>query len=99
MYASRARVARESISECDMHAVASVTQIPIYGIPTYGYVSFKLLIVYVFVPAVLLSVKARESLLHSIKSCAGRARVKSESSARECELVGGRHCINKYNYK
>ena len=38
----------------DMHAVASVTQIPIYGIPTDDYVSFKLLIVYVFVPAVLL---------------------------------------------
>ena len=38
----------------DMSAVASVTQIPIYGIATDDYVSFKLLIVNVFVPAVLL---------------------------------------------
>ena len=38
----------------DTRAVASVTQIPIYGIPTDDYVSFKLLIAYVFVPAVLL---------------------------------------------
>ena len=38
----------------DMSAVASVTQISIYGIATDDYVSFKLLIVNVFVPAVLL---------------------------------------------
>ena len=38
----------------DTSAVASVTQIPIYGIATDDYDSFKLLIVYVFVPAVLL---------------------------------------------
>ena len=77
----------------DTRAVASVTQIPIYGIPTDDYVCFKLLIVYVFVPAVLLCVKARKLLLHSIESRASRARVECESSACECELVGGRHCI------
>ena len=33
---------------CECHSI------PIYGIPTDDYVSFKLLIVYVFVPAVLL---------------------------------------------
>ena len=38
----------------DTRAVASVTQISIYGIATDDYVSFKLLIVNVFVPAVLL---------------------------------------------
>ena len=35
-------------------AVASVTQILIYSIATDDYVSFNLLLVYVFVPAVLL---------------------------------------------
>ena len=30
--------------------------------------------------------------MHSIESRASRARVECESSARECELVGGRHC-------
>ena len=59
----------------DTSAVVSVTQISIYGIATDDYVSFKLLIVNVFVPAVLLLVMARESLLHSIESCASRARV------------------------
>ena len=38
----------------DTSAVASVTQISINGIATDDYVSFKLLIVNVFVPAVLL---------------------------------------------
>ena len=44
-----------------MSAVASIPQISIYGIATDDYVSFKLLIINVFVPAVLLLVKARES--------------------------------------
>ena len=61
---SRASVARESHASCarvqlalELSAVASVTQISIYGIATddyHDYVSFKLLIVNVFVPAVLL---------------------------------------------
>ena len=38
----------------DTSAVASITPIPIYGIATDDYVRFKLLIVNVFVPAVLL---------------------------------------------
>ena len=40
----------------DTSAIASVTRIPIYGIATDDYVSFKLLIVHVniFGPAVLL---------------------------------------------
>ena len=47
---------RESQLALDTSAVESVTQISIYGIATddYMYVSFKLLIVNVFVPAVLL---------------------------------------------
>ena len=49
---------------------------------TNDYISLKLLIVNGFVPAVLLWVKARESLLHSIQS-------RAMSSVRECELVGG----------
>ena len=51
------RVERESRASqlaSAISAVASVTQIPSYGIPTDDYVSFKLLIVYIFVPAVLL---------------------------------------------
>ena len=56
----RARVCESSASRVrvqlalDTSAVASITQIRIYGIPTDDYVNFKLLIVYVFVPAVLL---------------------------------------------
>ena len=49
-----ARVACECKLALDTSAVASVTQISIYGIATDDYVSFKLLIVNVFVPAVLL---------------------------------------------
>ena len=50
---SRASHARVQLA-LDTSAVASVTQISIYGIATDDYVSFKLLIVNVFVPAVLL---------------------------------------------
>ena len=59
----------------DTSAVASVTKISIYGIATDDYVSLKLLIVNVFVPGVLLWVKACESLLHSIESRASHSRV------------------------
>ena len=53
-------------------------------------ITLVLLIVNTFGPAVLL--KEHESLLHSIESCASRARIECEWSACECELVGGRHC-------
>ena len=35
--------------------------------------------------------------MHSIESRASRARVECESNARECELVGGRHCMLIYS--
>ena len=59
-----------------MSAVASIPQISIYGIATDDYVSFKLLIINVFVPAVLLLVKARESYC----TRSSRARVTRVSS-------------------
>ena len=68
--ASHVRVQLESVRVLDTSAIASVTRIPVYGIATDDYISFKLLIV------TSCFFKACKSLLHLIESYASRVRVK-----------------------